>query len=127
MAQRIKGMTLAMHTTAGAHLSGRWLFGLLCLLSSLIVPAENSARLEIFSTDNDDRLTDEIYNSANGWRKPPGYVNEWRPEKQKQESRVQFGYDSAYEEMRARDNDYSLDRGLGDIDHPQNTQLNISF
>jgi hypothetical protein len=72
-------------------------------------------------------VTGEIYNSASGWRKPPEYEREWRPEKQQQESRIQFGYDSAYEEMRARGNDYSPETGLGLKDHPQNTQFKIGF
>jgi hypothetical protein len=116
-----------MDPAAEARISSRWLIGLSVMLFSLVVLAENAARLEISPAYDDYRLTDEIYDSASGWRKSPVYENEWRPEKQKQEGRVQFGYDSAYEEMRARDNDYSLDTGLGGIDHPQNTQLNISF
>jgi hypothetical protein len=127
MAQGIKAMILSMDPAAEAHSSSRWLIGLSVMLFSLVVLAENAARLDISPAYDDDRLTDEIYNSANGWRKPPEYENEWRPEKQKQESRIQFGYDSAYEEMGARGNDYSLDTGLGVIDHPQNTQLKISF
>jgi len=120
-------MILVMDTAIASHISSRWLIGLSVLMFSLVVLAENAGRLDISPAYDDYRLTDEIYNSANGWRKPPEYESEWRPEKQKQESRIQFGYDSAYEEMRARDNAYSLDTGLGLIDHPQNTQLKISF
>ena len=68
-----------------------------------------------------------IYNRASGWRKPQEFDSEWRPEKQEQQSRIQFGYDSVYEEMRARDNDYSLDTGSGLDDRPQNTQFKIGF
>ncbi len=116
-----------MDPAAEARISSRWLIGLTVMLFSLVVLAESTARLEISPAYDDYRLTDEIYNRTNGWRKPPEYENEWRPEKQQQESRIQFGYDSTYEEMRARGNDYSLDTGLGVIDHPQNTQLKISF
>jgi hypothetical protein len=120
-------MILAMDSATEAHISSRWLIGLSVMLFSLVVLAENATRLDITPAYDDDRLTDEIYDNATGWRQPPAYENEWRPEKQEQTSRIQFGYDSAYEEMRARDNDYSLDTGLDRTDRPQNTQLNISF
>ena len=120
-------MILAMVPSTGVHISSRWLIGLSVMLFSLVVLAENAARLDISPAYDDNRLTDEIYDNATGWRKPPAYESEWRPEKKKQNSRIQFGYDSAYEEMRARSKDYNLDTGLGRIDHPQNTQLNISF
>jgi hypothetical protein len=124
MAQESKEMTLALHTTTGARISGRW--GLLFMLFSLIVLAENSARLDILPTD-DDLPTEEIYNSAAGWRNPAANENEWRQGRRQPASRIQFGYDSAYEEMRARDNNPGLDTGLDGIDHPQNTQLRIRF
>jgi hypothetical protein len=120
-------MILAMDPATGLHLSSRWLIGLSVMLFSLVVLAENAARIDISTTDDDDRLTGEIYNSASGWRKPPEYESEWRPENQKQEGRIQFGYDSAYEEMRARDNNYGLDTGLNRIDRPENSQFKISF
>ena len=97
-------MTLAMNTITKEHTSSQWLISLPVMLFSLVVLAENPARLDILSADDDDRLTDEIYNSANGWRPPTVYVNEWRQGTQQQASRIQFGYDSAYEEMRDRDN-----------------------
>jgi hypothetical protein len=127
MAQGIKAMILAMVPSTGVHISSRWLIGLSVMLFSLVVLAENAARLDISPAYDDDRLTDEIYDNATGWRKPPAYESEWRPEKQKQTSRIQFGYDSAYEEMKARDSNDSLNTGLGSIDSRQNTQLNISF
>ena len=120
-------MILAMATATETGNSSRWLIGVSIMLVSFVVLAENTARLEISPVYDDDLVIDEIYKSANGWRKPPEYESEWRPEKQAQKSRIQFGYDSAYEEMRARGKDYNLDTGLGRIDHPQNTQLNISF
>jgi hypothetical protein len=120
-------MIMAMDPTAGTQISSRWLIGLPVMLFSLVVLAENATRLDITPAYDDDRLTDEIYDNATGWRQTPSYESEWRPEKRKQTSRIQFGYDSAYEEMRARGKDYNLDTGLNRIDHPQNTQLNISF
>lgn len=120
-------MILAMDPAAEARVSSLWLIGLSVMLFSLVVSAENATRLDILPADDDDRLTDEIYNSANGWRTSTEYENEWRQGTEQQASRIQFGYDSAYEEMRARDNNYGTDTGLGGIDHPQNTQLKISF
>jgi hypothetical protein len=127
VAQGIKEMTPAMHGTAGAHLSGRWLSGLIWLFFSLVVMAENSAHLDILPSDADDLQTDAIYNSATGWRTPAAYENEWRRGAARPAGRIQFGYDSAYEQMRASGNNHDLDSGLGGVDHPQNTQLRISF
>jgi hypothetical protein len=42
-------------------------------------------------------------------------------------SRIQFGYDSAYAEIRARDNNFALDTGSSLADQPQNTQFKIGF
>ena len=121
-------MILEMDTTIETHTSGRCLIGLLVMLCSFVVLAESSARLDILPADDDEHLTNEVYNSANGWRTSTEYENDWRRGAQQQASRIQFGYDSAYEEMRAKDNNYGLDiTGLGGIDHPQNTQLKISF
>ena len=120
-------MILAMNTTASLPVRNQWLVSLPVMLFSLAVLAENSARLDILPTDDDDRLTEEIYNSAAGWRTPAAYENEWRRETPQPASRIQFGYDSAYEEMRARDDNYGVDTVSGGIDHPQNTQLRISF
>jgi hypothetical protein len=120
-------MILVMNFTPGENIRSRWLISLPVVLFSLVVLAENSARLDILPTDDDDRLTEEIYNSATGWRTPAASENEWRRETPQPGGRIQFGYDSAYEEMRARDNNYGLDTTSGGIDHPQNTQLRISF
>lgn len=119
-------MILTMGPASEAGTGSRWFIGLSVMLFSIVVLAENATRLEI-SPSYDDRLTDEVYSSANGWRKPPEYESEWRPEKHKQQSRIQFGYDSVYDEMRARGNTDWPDNGLGVVDHPQNTQLRISF
>jgi hypothetical protein len=58
----------------------------------------------------------------------PEYENQWRPEIRQEENRIQFGYDSAYEEMRARGNNANtLDTDLGFAERPQNTQFRIGF
>ncbi|HYQ70776.1 MAG TPA: hypothetical protein VET88_02485 [Gammaproteobacteria bacterium] len=120
-------MTLTINPASEAHIGYRWLLGLSVMLFSIIVLAENTDRLDITPAYNDDRLSDGIYNSVTGWRTPDGDENEWRPEKQAQESRIQFGYDSAFEEMRARDIDLSQDTGSGIRDNPQNTQFKFGF
>jgi hypothetical protein len=119
-------MILAMDTATEARISNRWLIGLPVMLFTLAVLAENTARLEI-SPAYDDRLTNEIYDDTSGWRKPPAYESEWRQEKPKQESRIQFGYDSAYEDLRSRNNDSSSDTDFGLADRLQNTQFRIGF
>jgi hypothetical protein len=120
-------MILAMDTATEAHISYRWIAGLSVMLFSLVVMAENTARLEISPSYDEGRQTTEIYNSAGGWRTPPASESEWRPEAQQQESRIQFGYDSAYEEMRARSNDNSLGTDFGLTGQPKNTQFKIGF
>ncbi len=120
-------MILAMDPATEAGNGNRWLIGLPVMLFSLVVLAENADRLDISPAYGDERQADEIYNSATGWRKPPEFESEWRPEQQQQQSRIQFGYDSAYEEMKARGNDFSLDTGSGLDDRPQNAQFKIGF
>lgn len=120
-------MTLAMEPANAARIGNRWWIGLAVMLFSIVVLAENTARLDISPAYDDYRLTDEIYNNANGWRTPPESDNEWRPENQEQTGRIRFGFDSAYEEMRARGNDGSLNTGSGLEDHPQNSQFKIGF
>jgi hypothetical protein len=127
VAEGIKTVILEMFTANEARLGSRWLFGLPVMLFSLIVWAENASRIEISPAHDSDLVTDEIYNSASEWRKPPEYESEWRPEKRQQETRIRFGYDSAYEEMRARGNDYTLDTGMGLANRPQNTQFKLGF
>lgn len=122
-------MILAIYSVPEARISSRWLFGLSVMLFSLVVWAENATRLNISPAYVDeDLVTDEIYNSAIGWRTLPEYENEWRPEIRQEENRIQFGYDSAYEEMRARGNNaHTLDTNLGFAERPQNTQFRIGF
>jgi hypothetical protein len=120
-------MILATVPATEARTSGRWLIGISVMFFSFVVLAGNSGRIDISPAYDDDRLADEIYSNSSGWRKPPEYEREWRPEQQQQESRIQFGYDSAYDEMRARDSVYSQDTGMGLTDRPQNTQFKIGF
>ena len=96
-------MTLAMDAATEARFGSQWVLGLVVVLSAFFAMAESTDRLSISPTGADELLIEEIYDSATEWRKPPLYESEWRAEKPKQESRIRFGYDSAYEEMAARD------------------------
>ena len=80
----------------------RTLIAIGVLLSSAFVLANDDARLEISPTYG-EILTDDIYERAEGWRKPPMFESEWRAPEPEPKSRIRFGYDSAYEEVRARD------------------------
>jgi hypothetical protein len=120
-------MIFAMNPASEAQTGSRWFIGMTVMLFSLVVLAGNPAQIDISPVYDDDRLVDEIYSSSNGWRTPPAYEREWRPETRKQESRIQFGYNPAYQEMKARGSDYSPDAGPGLNDQPQNTQFKIGF
>ena len=120
-------MILVMEAADDARPGGRWALGLAVLLLSVAALAENAGRLDISAASADDRLTEEIYGSAQGWRKPPAYDSEWRPQAQEPQGRITFGYDSVYEEMRARDDGYSPNSGLGLREPRQNTQFRIGF
>lgn len=71
------------------------------LLASAFVLANDGARLEISPTYG-EILSDDIYERAEGWREPPMFESEWRAPEPQPKSRIRFGYDSAYEEVQAR-------------------------
>ncbi|MGB5259941.1 MAG: hypothetical protein WBO34_05390 [Gammaproteobacteria bacterium] len=119
-------MTVLVAPAAVASEGSRWPIGLLAMMLSFIAIAENSGSITL-SPGYDDRLTDEIYNSARGWRKPPAYHDEWRPEKPQHESRIEFGYDSTYEALRSRDGAQSMDTARGLRDPQPATQFRIGF
>lgn len=82
------------------------------LLVSMAVLAQNAAdRLES-NRNFDDVVVDQIEEDAGLWRKAPEpEVNDqWRAAPAKpmeRDSRVTWGYDSTYEELRSRENDLS--------------------
>ena len=78
------------------------------LLASTIILAETGTRLEL-PPKYDEIISEEIYQSAGGWRESSPTEYDWRaPPKKKKEGRIKFGYDtdSAYEQMGARQDDY---------------------
>lgn len=97
------------------------------LLASAFVLANEDARLEISPTYG-DLLSDEIYERAEGWREPPMFESEWRPPASEPKSRIRFGYDSAYEEVRARNAaDYSTKPLSLRDPQPAATQFRLEF
>lgn len=104
----------------------RWLIGASVLLTSAIVLAQSVDRLEI-SPVYDDLPIDEIYESAGSWRKPPMYESEWRAPRKEKEGRIKFGYDSAYEQLRARqDGQFSTNQFESNNPTPS-TQFRLNF
>jgi hypothetical protein len=95
----------AIITSITARGASQWLTGPLILVLSSMALVASAQRLDITGSHLDDLLTDEMYKDEIEWRPPPMYESEWRTAKknQKAESRIQFGYDSAYEELRYRD------------------------
>jgi len=81
----------------------RWFLGLAVLLSSFLVLAKDADRLELAPAYDDYRVQEEIYSGAGEWRPPPKYEAEWRAAQPDPPSRIHFGYDSASEEMQARE------------------------
>lgn len=119
-------MTALAAPTTNAHDVSRWFAGVFAVIISFIALAENTGRITLSPT-YDDRLTDEIYDSTRGWRKPPAYEDEWRTKEPQQESRIQFGYDSTYEALRMRDSAQSMHTTQKLRDPKPATQFRIGF
>lgn len=96
------------------------------LLASAIVLANDDARLEILPGD-EERLSDQIYNSARNWRETPAAELDWRAPEPEERSRIKLGYDSTYEELRARD-DAAYSQQRFNFGEPEpNTLFRIQF
>ena len=104
----------------------RWLLGFSILLTSAIVLAQSGDRLKI-SPGYDEFLTDEIYESADSWRKPPMFESEWRAPRKEKEGRIKFGYDSAYEQMRTRQDEKSSTSSFDINDPKTSSQFRLNF
>jgi hypothetical protein len=101
-------MTASLFGRSGAKMtSAQSLFVGLAVFLSAVVLAQNGSRLVIFPGE-DQLLTDEIYERADGWREPPMFESEWRAPRKDESSRITFGYDSAYEARQARENAMSI-------------------
>ena len=97
------------------------------LLASALVLANDGARLVLSPTDG-EILSDDIYERAEGWREQPMFESEWRAPKREPQSRIKFGYDSAFEELRARERSQYPSRPM-DVrdDHPPASQFRLGF
>ena len=94
-------MTAGMDTAVGYRARQRqFAFALLLLIGALAIASDQS-RLEI-GPIYEDFLTDEIYREADDWRAPPAFESEWRAPREQDTGRTRFGFDSVYEEQRAR-------------------------
>jgi len=96
------------------------------LLASAFVLAEGNTRLEAPPL-YDQILSDDIYERAEGWREPAMDGEEWRTSKPEPRSRIRFGYDSAYEELRARDETRYSSKPINQGDVQPSTQINLGF
>jgi len=105
--------------------ASRWLFTSGMLLWAIVLAAEDG-RLEISPTYG-EILSDEIYERAEDWREPPKFESEWRTTQPQKKGRIKFGYDSAYEEIRAREDDLSSSRQLNLRDPKPNTLFRLEF
>jgi len=66
------------------------------LLASSIILAETGTRLNL-PPMYDEVISEDIYQSAGGWREPPPTENDWRtPPKRKKEGRIRLGYDTEF-------------------------------
>ena len=81
-------------------------------LASALVLAQTVDRLDPQATF-DDRVTDEIFDSAGKWRQAPPVENQWRsiPDETVQDRRFHFGADSAYEQMQYQSDDRFRTKG----------------
>ena len=104
----------------------RWLITSSVLLISAFVLAEGNARLGSPPL-YDQILSDEIYESAEGWRDPAMEEDGWRTSKPEPKSRIRFGYDSAYEELRARDETRYSSKPINQRHVQPSTQINLGF
>ncbi len=100
----------------------RWMLASGVLLFSAIVLADNSPRLAL-SPGYGEILSDDIYDRAEAWREPKNLDDEWRAPKTEPKSRIRFGYDSAHEELRAREQT----RHSGQRELQPTTQFQLGF
>ncbi len=120
-------MILSMNAALEVRSDRGLVLGLVATLTSFVVLADSGDLLRLTPAYNTEQLGEEIYDSMDEWRMPPAYDSEWRSEKPRQESRIKFGYDSAYEEMRARGYDNSLYTGSNHGEPVPSSQIRISF
>jgi len=77
----------------------------------------------------DQRVTDEIFDSAGQWRQPEADENQWRAGEDKtvNNRRFHFGSDSAYEQMQYRSDDRYRNMGSAYDDIRPSPLLRYNF
>jgi len=110
------------------HAANRRVLLTAALLASAAAIAQENSRLHV-PPGSEELLSDEIYEQAGAWREPSISDSEWRvPPTPPQRSRINFGYDSVHEELRARDDVRYDSTGLNPRDtQKSNTQLRLQF
>lgn len=119
-------MSHALNPIHDLSICRKWWVALIMTLLSFVVLAETADQL-VLSPAYDPLQIEEIYASARDWRRPPAYESEWRPETQEQKSRIYFGYDSAYEEMKSREYNQGMFSGPDFAEPMPNSQFRIEF
>jgi len=104
----------------------RWLIASGVLLASAFVLANDDTRLEVPPAQG-EILSDDIYERAEGWRELPTLEGGWREPKPQPKSRINFGYDSTYEELRARDDTGYSSKPLTVREPVPSTQFRLGF
>jgi len=122
-------MILTADEALGVRPVSRWLIGLVMVMLSFVALIASAEKLQLPNSHLDDLLTDHTYKDEIEWRTSQADENAWRAgeQNQKQGSRIQFGYDSAYEELRARDYDENQASGIEYDRIKPNTTLRIGF
>lgn len=124
---RIGRPLMSMHAApTPEHALTRWLLTCGVLLVSAFVLADEMARLETPPVYN-EMLSDEIYDRAAGWREPQMAGDAWRAPRPEPKSRIRFGYDSTYEELRARDETRYSTKPISRGNVQPATQLKFGF
>ena len=118
-------MTIAQPHPAGTMLNRRVL-SIMVLLASAMVIAQEEPRLQIGTSDG-LLLSDEMYEQAEGWRAPPMIEEPWRAPEREPRARINFGYDSAYEDARLRDYGLNKTRRSNLREPEPNTLFRLEF
>lgn len=100
------------------RLDSSWFLGLGFVLFSIVVVAQTAADRLDSSRTFDDVVIDQIQEDAGLWRQEPESSEpQWRPaaEPKHTESRITWGYDSTYEQLRTKQ-DKAAGRRMFDYD-----------
>lgn len=98
---------------------------LIAVLLSMVVVVVYADRLDIAPSYGG--LQKELYDNAGDWRSPPSGDYAWRQETREGEGRIQFGYDSAFEEMRVRERDAMINSGSPQNPSAVDSQFRLRF